>query len=351
MDGAARRPRKIRTSPSRNGNVLARSIFDIGLRVTGKHEHAKSDPSKEKMAGRRQSTFKPVEYDEIVTAAQVLQDLDLSDSEDEGVDPPTHSMTDGGGSRGGRRGSFSRRSSSGIGKPLRTAVGQFSKRRSLDLYDSDDESVVPPSHSPTSPGRTVESSGNSDERRGSLLSRSSSSVGRPLRVAVMRFSKRRSNDADSHVLASKMHDDADGREGNDEGGKSSIRKDDAGQHAANLEEGGSSEANGGKPTMNDGKMGENSNDELMASEANELMASWQPRRLPIACAEQPSPVISRRTRLGGRRSSLFSVNERRSSVNQSSVSSSFNDSMTEGSLTGSWTGKIRDGSLICSFRS
>jgi hypothetical protein len=101
--------------------------------------------------------------------------------------------------------------------------------------------------------------------------------------------------------------------------------------------------------MNDGKMGENSNDKLMASEANKLMALWQPRGMLIACAEQLLPVISRRTRLGRRRSSLFSVNKRRSSVNQSSVSSSFKDSMTEGSLTGSWTGKIRDGSLICSF--
>ena len=179
-DRVARRPRLV---PTRN--EFARSIIDIGLRVAGKHGHVESDPSKKKMAGRRLSTFKPVEYDESVTAAQVLQDLDLSDSEDEGVDPSTHSMAYGGGSIGGRRGSFLQRSSSGIGKPLGTAVGRFSKRTSLDPYDSDDESVGPPTHSPThSLGRTVESSDNSDERRGSLLRRSissigSSSVGRP----------------------------------------------------------------------------------------------------------------------------------------------------------------------------
>jgi hypothetical protein len=157
-----------------------------------------------------------------------------------------------------------------------------------------------------------------------------------------------------------MHDDADVRAGNDEGGKPSIMKDenpnssscvlnsssglqtknDAGQHAANLEEGESSEANGRKPTIIDEKKGENSN--------AELMASWQPRRMPIACAEQPSRT---RNRMGKRRSSLLSVKERRSSANQSSVSSSFNDSMSEGSLTSSWIGKISDGSLICSFRS
>ena len=360
-DRVARRPRFV---PPRN--EFARSIIDIGLRVAGKHGHVESDPSKKKMAGRRLSAYKPVEYDESVTAAQVLQDLDLSDSEDEGVDPSTHSMAYGGGSIGGRRGSFLQRSSSGIGKPLGTAVGRFSKRTSLDPYDSDDESVGPPTHSPThSLGRTVESSDNSDERRGSLLRRSissigSSSVGRPLRVAVRRFSRRRSIDGDSHVLASKMHDDADVRAGNDEGGKPSIMKDenpnssscvlnsssglqtknDAGQHAANLEEGESSEANGRKPTIIDGKKGENSN--------AELMASWQPRRMPIACAEQPSRT---RNRMGKRRSSLLSVKERRSSANQSSVSSSFNDSMSEGSLTSSWIGKISDGSLICSFRS
>jgi len=356
-DRVARRPRFV---PPRN--EFARSIIDIGLKVAGKHGHVESDPSKKKMAGRRLSTFKPVEYDESVTAAQVLQDLDLSESEDEGVDPSTHSMSDGGGSIGGRRGSFLQRSSSGIGKPLGTAVGQFSKRMSLDLYDSHDESVGPPTHSPThSPGRTEESSGNSDERRGSLLRRSissigSSSVGRPFRVAVRRFSRRRSIDGDSHVLASEMHDDAVGRAGNDEGGKPSMMKDekpnssscvlnsssglqtknDAGQHAANFEEGESSEANGRKPTIIDGKKGENSN--------AELMASWQPMRMPIACAEQPSRT---RSRMGKRRSSLLSVKERRSSA----VSSSFDDSMSEGSLTSSWIGKINDGSLICSFRS
>ena len=51
--------------------------------------------------------------------------------------------------------------------------------------------------------------------------------------------------------------------------------------------------------------------------------------------------------MGKRRSSLLSVKERRSSA----VSSSFDDSMSESSLTSSWIGKINDGSLICSFRS
>jgi hypothetical protein len=367
-DGVARRPRKIRTSPSRKGNVLAQSIIDIGLRVTGKHGHVDSDPSKVKLSGRRQT----VEYNESFTAAQVLQDLDLPDSEDEGVESPTYSpgQVDGGGSSGGRCGSFLRGCSTSIGIPLGpTAVMRFSKRGSLDLFDSDDEGVSPPMHSPThSRGETVEGGGNSGERRGWHLSRSSSSVGRPLRVAVVRFSKRRSSasiEGDSHVLASKTHVDADGCEGNDDEGKSSIMKDgkpttascvlisssglktknDAGQHAADLKEGGSSESNGRKPTMNDGKKGEHSN--------AELIVSWQQsrRRMPIACNEQPSPVMCTRTRMGRRRSSLSSVNERRSSVNLSSVSSSFNGSMTEASLTGSSTGKMWDVSLICSFQS
>jgi hypothetical protein len=55
--------------------------------------------------------------------------------------------------------------------------------------------------------------------------------------------------------------------------------------------------------------------------------------------------------MGKHRSLLLSVNESWTLVNQSSVSSSFNDSTTEASLTVSWTGKMRDRLLICGFQS
>ncbi len=168
-----------------------------------------------------------------------------------------------------------------------TAVRWFLKCGSLDLFDSDNEGVSLPMHLPTQlHGKMVESGDNSSEHHGLHLRSSSSSVGQPLRVAVMQFSKRwsfASIKGDSLVLASKTHVDADGRNGNNKEGKSSIMKDgnpdssncglnsnsglntinDAGQHAANLKEGESSESNGGKPTMNDGKKGENSSAKLI----------------------------------------------------------------------------------------
>jgi hypothetical protein len=182
-DRVACHPTKIRTSPSQNGNVLAQSIINIGLRVTGKHGHVKSNPSKVKMAGQCQT----VEYNESFTAVQVLQDLDLSNLEDEGVDPPIYwpGQVDGGGSSGGRR--VFQRSSTGIGIPLGpTAVRRFLKRGSLDLFNSDHEGMSPPTHLPSNfHGNMVKSGGNSSKHRGLHLSRSSSSVGQPLRVAVM----------------------------------------------------------------------------------------------------------------------------------------------------------------------
>jgi hypothetical protein len=329
------------SAPPRRGNALTRSIT---LMVTGKHGHTASDPSKEKMPGRRTSVLTSVEFDEGVTAAQVRQDLDLSDSESEAAGPPTPSpgqMAEGGGKSGGRRRSFLTGSSSRIiGRPLRTAVRRFSKRLSFDLSDSEDEGVDPTTHPPThSPGRPVDSGGNSGGGSRSFMRRSSSNLGLPQWIAVSRYSKRRSSasiDGDDHVLSSKTHDDANEREENVEEIKSYKIDDgkpeptasidlvslvldsysslqtniDADEHVANLEERESYKTDDMKPTIND--QAEKSD--------TESMLSW-------------------RTRIGKRRSSLFSVNERRPTV----------DSM-KGSFNGSLAGESRDGSLICNFR-
>ncbi|KAL3779918.1 hypothetical protein ACHAW5_009800 [Stephanodiscus triporus] len=347
-DRVARRPKYIpsisegaSSAPPRRGNALTRSIT---LMVTGKHGHAASDPSKEKMPGRRTSALTSVEFDEGVTAAQVLQDIDLSDSESEAAGPPTLSpgrMAEGGGKSVGRRGSFLTGSSSRIGRPMRTAVRRFSKRRSLDLSESEDEGVGPTTHSPThSPGRPVDSGGNSGGGSRSFMRRSSSNLSLPQWIAVSRYSRRRSSasiDGDDHVLSSKTHDDANEREENVKEIKSCKIDDgkpepsaaidlvglvleshnglqthiDADEHAANLEEKESYKTDDMKPAIND--QAEKSD--------TESMLSW-------------------RSRIGKRRSSLFSVNERRPTV----------DSMREGSFNGSLAGESRDGSLICSFR-
>lgn len=309
-NNCARRLRTKQLSHPIQANVLTRSIIGIGLMVTGKHGHDASDPSKVKMAGRRASTFKPVEFDEGITALQVLEDLDLSESEDEGVAAPTHSpseMVESGNNSVGRRPSFMRRGGSNISRPLRSAVRRYSKRRSLDLSNSEDEGVGPPTHSP---GNNVKR-GRSGERRASLMRRGSANISRPLRSAVRRYSKSRSS-IDGVGLA--VASNSGPRTPND-----------AGECKGGIEEGVVSDMEDGKPSMIDGGRGE-------ISDARET---------PVVICRKPH------CRLGRRRSSLFSVHERISSANRSSLSSS--GSTLKGSLTGSFSGKDGNGSLICSF--
>jgi hypothetical protein len=351
-------------------NVLTRSIIGIGLMVTGKHGHDASDPSKVKMAGRRASTFKPVEFDEGITALQVLEDLDLSESDDEGVAAPTHSpseMAEGGNNSVGRRPSFMRRGGANISRPLRSAVRRYSKRRSLDLSNSEDEGVGPPTHSP---GNNVKRGGSGGERRASLMRRGSANISRPLRSAVRRYSKRHSldlSDSDVDGAGAPTHSPPQMAERGGSGGerraslmrrgsanisrplRSAVRRysksrssvdvvglavasnsgprtpNDAGECKGGIEEGVVSDMEDGKPSMIDGGRG------------------------GISDARETPAVICRKPhcRLGRRRSSLFSVHERMSSANRSSLSSS--GSTLEGSLTGSFSGKDGNGSLICSF--
>ncbi|KAL3826462.1 hypothetical protein ACHAXA_011271 [Cyclostephanos tholiformis] len=304
--------------PQTGGNII---LSHIGFMVNGRHGRTASDPSREKMAGRRQSTFKPVEYDEGVTAAQVLQDLDLSDSEDEGVDdhpiPSSCNVANGDNNSGGRRGSILRRASLTFGRkanaticrPLRTAVRRYSNPSSLDLSEFEGEEHVPPAHSPTSlPGRRAASISNIGRR------------------PVRRYLKRRSTvstDGGNRLLVSKTGDDAD-----QGGGNILHTKNYAETHASNVKREGISITNVGEPIMR--------NSENFETNVTKSLASWQRRR---------------RTTTGKRRSSLFSHDERRASIDRSSLSSGCNGSMTEDSMTGSITWKVGDGSLICSFHS
>ena len=98
--------------------------------------------------------------------------------------------------------------------------------------------------------------------------------------------------------------------------------DNAGECKGGIEEGVVSDMEDWKPGMSYAGRGETSDE----------------RETPAVICRKP------RMRLGRRRSSLFSVHERRSSTNRSSQSSS--GSNMEGSLTDSFSGK---GSLICSF--
>ena len=118
--------RENQASPFWKENVFTRFM------VSGGRGHDASDPSKAKMAGRRKSAFKPMEFDEGVTAAQMLQDLDLPDSDDESLGPATLSpgeMAKIGGNIGGLRSSFIRRGSATIGLQLRSSMTRFSKHR------------------------------------------------------------------------------------------------------------------------------------------------------------------------------------------------------------------------------
>ncbi|KAL3797806.1 hypothetical protein ACHAW5_009138 [Stephanodiscus triporus] len=116
MDTGIGRLRENQESPFWKKNVFTRFI------VAGKHGSTAGEPSKEKMPGRRESIRKPVEFDEDIAASQMLQDLYLSDSEDEGVGPPTRSHR--GEVHGGRRPSLMKRGSA--------AVRRYSNRRSSE---------------------------------------------------------------------------------------------------------------------------------------------------------------------------------------------------------------------------
>jgi hypothetical protein len=122
-------------SPFWKDNVFTR------LKVTGKHGQDACDPSKVKMAGRRTSTFKPVEFSESITASQVLHDLDLSDSDDESVDPPMPSpgqMAKGGDNSRGRCTTPMRSGDANISPPLTSAVRRRISKVFRTLYDYDD---------------------------------------------------------------------------------------------------------------------------------------------------------------------------------------------------------------------
>mmetsp|Transcript_30822 Transcript_30822/g.53573 ORF Transcript_30822/g.53573 Transcript_30822/m.53573 type:complete len:449 (+) Transcript_30822:94-1440(+) len=122
------------------GHDIARSLQDMGRKVSA---HRKSsagsiDPSTEVIPGRRESTV-VAGFDEGIISSQILQDLELSDSDDSEWDESCSTSLSqllGENDNGGRRASLIRRmssrssirrSSSKIKMP--NAIGRYSKRR------------------------------------------------------------------------------------------------------------------------------------------------------------------------------------------------------------------------------
>jgi hypothetical protein len=86
------------------------------------------------------STFKPVEFSESITALQVLHDLDLSDLDDESVDPPTPSpgqMAKGGDDSRGRCTTPMRSGDANISPLLTSAVRRRISKVFRTPYDYD----------------------------------------------------------------------------------------------------------------------------------------------------------------------------------------------------------------------